>query len=150
MFSAEGSGVQHICFFESSRPESNREFDRIGNQHHGSDEERPGRRSRILFYWARVPTRAVIAGYEKAEKDDHQGSSKAPPYGTRVQALGRDDNNARALYDKMLELYPDRANPGSVWGSAHAVKRSAIVVKEKITPPKLLTSRIQQREGTHK
>jgi hypothetical protein len=29
---------------------------------------------------------------------------------------------ARGLYDKMLELYPDRANPGSLWLSARAVK----------------------------
>jgi hypothetical protein len=28
---------------------------------------------------------------------------------------------ARELYDEMLELYPDRANPGSLWGSASAV-----------------------------
>ena len=28
----------------------------------------------------------------------------------------------RELYDKMLEFYPDRANPGSLWGSARAVK----------------------------
>ena len=25
-------------------------------------------------------------------------------------------------YDKMLELYPDRANPGSLWSSAAAAK----------------------------
>jgi hypothetical protein len=25
-------------------------------------------------------------------------------------------------YDKMLELYPNRANPGSLWGSARAAK----------------------------
>jgi hypothetical protein len=29
---------------------------------------------------------------------------------------------ARELYDKMLELYPDRANPGSLWGLARAAK----------------------------
>jgi hypothetical protein len=27
---------------------------------------------------------------------------------------------ARELYDGMLELYPDRANPGSLWSSAAA------------------------------
>jgi hypothetical protein len=25
-------------------------------------------------------------------------------------------------YDTMLKLYPDRTNPGSLWGSARAVK----------------------------
>jgi hypothetical protein len=29
----------------------------------------------------------------------------------------------KELYDKMLELYPDRANPGLLCGSARAVKR---------------------------
>jgi len=29
---------------------------------------------------------------------------------------------ARELYDHMLEIYPDRANPGSLWGSARAAK----------------------------
>src|SRR5262249_19444845 len=26
------------------------------------------------------------------------------------------------LYDRMLELYPDRLNPGSLWASAHSAK----------------------------
>jgi glyoxylase-like metal-dependent hydrolase (beta-lactamase superfamily II) len=30
--------------------------------------------------------------------------------------------SARELYDKMLELYPNRANPGSLWGAARAAK----------------------------
>ena len=29
---------------------------------------------------------------------------------------------ARELYDEMLQLYPNRANPGSLWGSARAAK----------------------------
>jgi len=29
---------------------------------------------------------------------------------------------AREVYDQMLELYPDRANPGSLWSSAAAAK----------------------------
>ena len=29
---------------------------------------------------------------------------------------------ARELYDRMLALYPDRINPGSLWGSANATK----------------------------
>jgi hypothetical protein len=31
---------------------------------------------------------------------------------------------AQELYDKMLELYPNRVNPGwALWSSAHAVKQ---------------------------
>ncbi|MGA8058655.1 MAG: hypothetical protein WB999_10455 [Candidatus Binataceae bacterium] len=31
-------------------------------------------------------------------------------------------NDEQGWVYKMLELYPDRANPGSLWGSARAVK----------------------------
>jgi hypothetical protein len=31
----------------------------------------------------------------------------------------------RQLYDAMLELYPDRANPGSLWGAANLAKKNA-------------------------
>src|SRR5258708_4650216 len=33
--------------------------------------------------------------------------------------------NARELYDVMLELYPDRVNPGSLWGAANTAKKQA-------------------------
>jgi hypothetical protein len=33
--------------------------------------------------------------------------------------------NARQLYDAMLELYPDRVNPGSLWGAANTAKKQA-------------------------
>jgi hypothetical protein len=33
--------------------------------------------------------------------------------------------NARELYDAMLELYPDRVNPGSLWGAANTAKKQA-------------------------
>ena len=35
---------------------------------------------------------------------------------------------ARELYDRMLELYPDRANPGSLWGAAVAAKTQPVGV----------------------
>jgi hypothetical protein len=40
-----------------------------------------------------------------------------------VVARGKNlTTTARELYDKMLELYPDRINPGALWSSARAVK----------------------------
>jgi hypothetical protein len=33
-------------------------------------------------------------------------------------------STATELYEKMLRLYPDRVNPGSLWGAAKAVKGS--------------------------
>jgi hypothetical protein len=36
--------------------------------------------------------------------------------------LDESTTTARELYDKMLELHPDRVNPGSLWGGASAAK----------------------------
>jgi glyoxylase-like metal-dependent hydrolase (beta-lactamase superfamily II) len=36
--------------------------------------------------------------------------------------LSQETATARELYDRMLALYPDRINPGSLWGSANAAK----------------------------
>ena len=36
--------------------------------------------------------------------------------------LREETTTARELYDRMLALYPDRINPGSLWGSANAAK----------------------------
>src|SRR5580693_2964366 len=41
---------------------------------------------------------------------------------TREEGLARITTTARELYDEMLQLYPNRANPGSLWRSAHAAK----------------------------
>jgi hypothetical protein len=32
-------------------------------------------------------------------------------------------STARQLYDAMLEIYSDRANPGSLWGAANVAKK---------------------------
>jgi hypothetical protein len=67
--------------------------------------------------------RAVIAGHKKPEKDDNPGIiEETRQYIRDFERLAETSTTARELYDKMLELYPDRANPGSLWGSARAVK----------------------------
>jgi hypothetical protein len=33
--------------------------------------------------------------------------------------------DVRQLYDAMLEIYPDRVNPGSQWGAANNAKKRA-------------------------
>jgi glyoxylase-like metal-dependent hydrolase (beta-lactamase superfamily II) len=66
---------------------------------------------------------AVIAGHKKAEKDDSPRIiEKTRQYIRDFERLVESTTTARDLYDGMLELYPDRANPGSLWGSAHVVK----------------------------
>ena len=67
--------------------------------------------------------RAVIAGHKKAEKDDSPRIiEETRQYIRDFESLAKMTTTARELYDKMLELYPDRANPGSLWASARAVK----------------------------
>jgi hypothetical protein len=36
--------------------------------------------------------------------------------------LDEQTTSAGELYDRTLELYPDRVNPGSLWGAAVAAK----------------------------
>jgi hypothetical protein len=52
----------------------------------------------------------------KAHAVDHTPSVTAPDEATTT---------ARELYDAMLKLYPDRANPGSLWSGANAAKKQA-------------------------
>jgi glyoxylase-like metal-dependent hydrolase (beta-lactamase superfamily II) len=66
---------------------------------------------------------AVIAGHKKPEKDDSPRIiEETRQYIRDFDRLAKTTTTARELYDKMLELYPDRANPGSLWGSARAAK----------------------------
>jgi hypothetical protein len=66
---------------------------------------------------------AVIAGHKKAEKDDSPRIiEETRQYIRDFDRLVAMTRSARELYDKMLELYPNRANPGSLWGSARAAK----------------------------
>jgi glyoxylase-like metal-dependent hydrolase (beta-lactamase superfamily II) len=67
--------------------------------------------------------RAVIAGHKKPEKDDSPRIiEETRQYIRDFERVAEMTTTARELYDKMLEIYPDRANPGSLWGSAHVVK----------------------------
>ncbi len=68
--------------------------------------------------------KAVVAGHKVPENDD------APRIIAETRQYLRDFNRlntatttARQLYDAMLEIYPDRANPGSLWGAANTAKK---------------------------
>ena len=66
--------------------------------------------------------RAVIAGHKKADRDDSPRIiEETRQYIRDLERFAEMTTTARELYDKMLEIYPDRANPGSLWGSARAV-----------------------------
>ena len=66
---------------------------------------------------------AVIAGHKKPEmKDSPRIIEETRQYIRDFDRLAGTTTTARELYDEMLELCPDRANPGSLWGSARAAK----------------------------
>jgi hypothetical protein len=66
---------------------------------------------------------AVIAGHKIPGNDDSPRIvGETRQYIRDFVRLNDTTETARELYDKMLELYPDRANPGSLWSSATAAK----------------------------
>jgi hypothetical protein len=67
--------------------------------------------------------RTVIAGHKKPEKNDSPRIiEETRQYIRDFDRLARVTTTARELYDEMLRLYPYRANPGSLWGSARSAK----------------------------
>ena len=72
--------------------------------------------------------RAVIAGHKRPENDDNpQITEETRQYILDFERVTETTATARELYDKMLELYPERANPGvPLWLSARAAKREQL------------------------
>jgi glyoxylase-like metal-dependent hydrolase (beta-lactamase superfamily II) len=67
--------------------------------------------------------RAVIAGHKKPGNEDGPWIiEETRQYIRDFDRLAGTTTTARELYDRMLELYPDRVNPGALWSSARAVK----------------------------
>jgi glyoxylase-like metal-dependent hydrolase (beta-lactamase superfamily II) len=67
--------------------------------------------------------RAVIAGHKRPGNDDSPKIiEKTRQYIRDFDRVAGTTTTARDLYDKMLELYPDRVNPGALWSSARAIK----------------------------
>jgi len=69
----------------------------------------------------------VIAGHKVPASDDsprHVAATRA--YIRDFDRLNAETQTAEELYDRMLQLYPDRVNPGSLWGAAHAAKSMSV------------------------
>lgn len=68
--------------------------------------------------------RAVIAGHKRPGNDDSPTIiEETRQYIRDFDRVAGTTTTARELYDKMLERYPDRVNPGlALWLSARAVK----------------------------
>jgi glyoxylase-like metal-dependent hydrolase (beta-lactamase superfamily II) len=70
---------------------------------------------------------SVIAGHKVPDADDsprHVAATRA--YIRDFDRLNAETNTAEELYERMLRLYPDRVNPGSLWGAAHSAKTSTV------------------------
>ena len=69
---------------------------------------------------------AVIAGHKAPGTDDHSRIvEETRKYIRDFDRLSGITTDARELYDRMLELYPTRLNPGSLWTSAKLAKPAA-------------------------
>jgi glyoxylase-like metal-dependent hydrolase (beta-lactamase superfamily II) len=69
---------------------------------------------------------AVIAGHKVPENDDDPRIiAETRQYLRDFNRLNAATADARQLYDAMLELYPDRINPGSLWGAVNTAKKQA-------------------------
>jgi len=68
--------------------------------------------------------RAVVATHKRPENDDHPRIiEETRKYIRDFDRLVETTKTAQELYDKMLELYPSRINPGwALWSSARAAK----------------------------
>lgn len=65
----------------------------------------------------------MIVGHGPLEPDNSPRHIDATRrYIRDFDRLDAETTTARALYDAMIALYPERVNPGSLWGSAHTAK----------------------------
>jgi glyoxylase-like metal-dependent hydrolase (beta-lactamase superfamily II) len=70
--------------------------------------------------------KAVVAGHKVPENDDDPRIiSETQQYLRDFNRLDAATADAHQLYEAMLELYPDRVNPGSLWGAANKTKKQA-------------------------
>jgi len=61
----------------------------------------------------------VIAGHKRAENDDSPRIiDETRRYIRDFDRIAGATTAARELFDKTLEIYPDRINPGTLWSSA--------------------------------
>ena len=70
--------------------------------------------------------KAVVAGHKVPHNDDDPRIiAETRQYLRDFNRVNAATTTARELYDAMLQIYPDRANPGSLWGAANAAKKQA-------------------------
>jgi glyoxylase-like metal-dependent hydrolase (beta-lactamase superfamily II) len=77
-----------------------------------------------LHKLSKLDARAVVAGHKIPGNDDGpEAIAQTSQYLRDFIRLDQATDTPRQLFDAMIELYPHRANPGSLWGGANAAKR---------------------------
>lgn len=78
---------------------------------------------------AALKPKAVVAGHKQPSlPDDPTILAATRKYLEDFDRLNDETSTTLELYQKMLQLYPDRANPGSLWGAALAAKKAVAKV----------------------
>ena len=68
--------------------------------------------------------KAAVAGHknpDNPDSPDNIGATKK--YLEDFEQLNNETSSAKELFNKMFALYPERANPGSLWGAATSAKQ---------------------------
>jgi len=66
---------------------------------------------------------AAVAGHKNPDYPDSPDNIAATKkYLEDFERLDNETSSAKELFDKMFALYPERANPGSLWGAATKAK----------------------------
>lgn len=69
--------------------------------------------------------KSVVAGHKvPTNTDDPEILFTTKKYIEDFDRLNRETSTTLELYNAMMELYPDRLNPGSLWGGALAAKKT--------------------------
>ena len=70
--------------------------------------------------------RAVVAGHGPLHQDCSPSHiAKTRLYIETFVAISKTTSSPLELYERMLQMYPDRINPGSLWAGAHKAKALA-------------------------
>jgi hypothetical protein len=73
---------------------------------------------------AALQPRIVVSGHKDPEQDDDpRVIEETRRYLQDFERLHGETETVEELYRAMLELYPHRLNPGSLWGSARVAKK---------------------------
>ena len=73
---------------------------------------------------ASLHPKAVVAGHKNPDYPDNPDNIVATKkYLEDFEQLNNETSSAKDLFNKMFSLYPERANPGSLWGAVTTVKQ---------------------------